>query len=156
MAFFFWKPAQPNGWLSNWSKHPIVDNGVTFPTAEHYLMHHKALLMGDAATAARILKAKSPCAAKMLGRSVDNWDEERWCSKRKDIMRRGLALKVEQHPDLLALLTQTGASVLAEASPDDKIWGIGCSVKDKRAADANLWPGRNLLGECWMEVRAAL
>ena len=39
-----------------------------YPTAEHAMHHHKALLMGDDKVAEMILKSKSPGEAKALGR----------------------------------------------------------------------------------------
>ena len=40
-----------------------------------------------------------------------------------------------------------------EASPTDKIWGIGLSKDDPRAADRSKWRGTNWLGEILTEVR---
>ena len=40
-----------------------------------------------------------------------------------------------------------------EASPTDRIWGIGLSKDDPRASDRNKWRGTNWLGEILTEVR---
>jgi ribA/ribD-fused uncharacterized protein len=43
-----------------------------------------------------------------------------------------------------------------EASPLDRVWGIGLTADDPRAADPSSWLGLNLLGEALMEVRSRL
>ena len=48
-------------------------------------------------------------------------------------------------------LKSTGDSILAEAAPNDLIWGIGLSVSD--AQKGGIWRGSNLLGETLMKVR---
>ena len=150
---FFWK-GTGNGWLSNWSPHSFVENDVRFFTAEHYLMYHKALVMGDNDAANRILVSPDPKVAKAVGRKIKNWDEQKWVSARSLIMERALLQKVEQNLDLKQKLLETGTRVLAEASPYDAIWGIGCSKTDPRAKHIATWPGLNLLGEAWMHVRS--
>lgn len=49
-----------------------------------------------------------------------------------------------------------GNKILVEASPYDKIWGIGLAVTDPRAADQDKWQGQNLLGKALMRVRDTL
>lgn len=46
--------------------------------------------------------------------------------------------------------------VLVEASPVDRIWGIGLATDDPRADDPGRWRGDNLLGFALMDARAAL
>ena len=43
-----------------------------------------------------------------------------------------------------------------EASPYDKIWGIGLNMDDPKSHDPNQWEGQNLLGKCLDEVREIL
>ena len=153
---FFWKINEGNGWMSNWSPHSFKENGVEFKTAEHYLMYRKALTMGDTKSAVDILEAKHPALVKSIGRHVKNWDESKWKLSRTSIMIQALRLKVEQNPVLKTKLMCTGDIVIAEASPTDKIWGIGCSKSDPRACDPKQWPGDNLLGKSWMHVRESM
>lgn len=149
----FWKVEGDYGWLSNWSPHSIHENDIVYKTVEHYFMWHKAMAMGDTKTAQKILDAKSPIDAKKEGCNVKPWDESMWITIREKIMQRGLQLKVEQHPSVKAKLLYTRDSVIAEASPYDAVWGIGCTSTDVRALDQKLWVGKNLLGKQWMIVR---
>lgn len=147
---FFWQAWQVNGRLSNWSLYGVRDKeDVFYRTLEHYLMYHKAMTMGDKRMAKNILVASTPGRAKVLGRQVKFYDENKWRAMREDIMYSGLLLKVAQHPDVKKLLMETGDKIIAEASPLDAIWGIGCEATN----DEEKWKGLNLLGKAWMRVR---
>ncbi|MFD7659407.1 NADAR domain-containing protein, partial [Actinosynnema sp. NPDC059797] len=58
--------------------------------------------------------------------------------------------------DLRTSLLSTGDRVLVEASPVDRIWGIGLAADDERALDPASWRGLNLLGEALTRVRELL
>lgn len=45
---------------------------------------------------------------------------------------------------------------MAECAVQDKIWGIGLSMKDDRRYDMKEWQGQNLLGFSLMYVRREL
>jgi ribA/ribD-fused uncharacterized protein len=149
MAYiFFWRPHDDHGWLSNWYDAPFTTSDNTiYKTSEHYMMHHKALLFKDYDTAFRILGAETPKIAQTLGRQVKNFDEKTWKEHRLQIMYDGLVAKFEAHDDLRDKLIKTYPSDLVEASPVDKIWGIGMNPKDAYAnPDPSRWKGENLLG----------
>ena len=63
-AVFFWKREDPSlGYLCQWFYLPFRDRAdppVEYPTAEHYMMYHKAMLFSDAAVAAAVLAETSP------------------------------------------------------------------------------------------------
>lgn len=84
------------------------------------------------------------------------FDEERWAAHRFGVVVAGNLAKFGPHPDLREFLMATGSRVLVEASPRDKIWGIGLAADDERAASPERWPGQNLLGLAFMEVRQRL
>jgi ribA/ribD-fused uncharacterized protein len=65
----------------------------------------------------------------------------------------GLISKFTQNPDILKILLDTEDKILAEASPYDKIWGIGFAEDDPRAKYQSQWQGKNLLGKVLMRVR---
>jgi ribA/ribD-fused uncharacterized protein len=159
---FFWghRPARDgsitSSCLSQWWPSPFTVGGVTFATAEHYMMWHKATLFGDTDIASRVLDVRHPNEAKTLGRTVKGFDEDRWVAARYDIVVAGSVAKFGQNPDLKAFLLGTGERVLVEASPLDRVWGIGLAADDPRASNPDQWQGLNLLGQALMEAREVL
>ncbi|WP_131741740.1 NADAR family protein [Actinomadura roseirufa] len=153
---FFWRAAGSTGYLSQWWQSPFTVGGVTYATAEHYMMAGKARLFGDEATAADVLADPDPARAQALGRRVRGFDERTWAEHRSRIVVEGNLAKFTHHGDLRARLAVTRARVLVEASPLDRVWGIGLAADDERAGDPGSWRGLNLLGEALMTVRAAL
>jgi ribA/ribD-fused uncharacterized protein len=87
---------------------------------------------------------------------VRGFDEQRWAQQRFEVVVTGNLAKFSQHRDLRQFLLGTGGQVLAEASPRDRVWGIGLAADDPRAASPRTWPGLNLLGFALMEVRREL
>lgn len=142
--------------FSQWYGSPFEIEGQRYPTAEHYMMAEKARLFGDDATRALILKAPNPGAAKALGRQVIGFKDETWLANRYAIVVRANAAKFSQDPDLRDFLVQTGNRILVEASPVDRIWGVGMAQDDEHIANPNLWRGLNLLGFALMQVRDGL
>ena len=53
-------------------------------------------------------------------------------------------------------LDYTGARRIAEASPHNKVWGIGLTAFDPRAASPTSWCGPNLLGQALERTREIL
>lgn len=148
---FFW-----SGWPSQWHPSTFVVDGVTYSCAEQFMMAEKARLFGDRRTLAKILAATSPKEHKALGRGVSPFDEARWTGACREIVYRGNLAKFGQDEELGALLLATGTKTLVEASPLDRIWGIGLAAEDPRATDRSAWRGKNWLGEALMRVRADL
>ena len=144
------------GSLSQWWPAPFTSEGVTFGSAEHYMMWRKARLFGDAESAERIVRAGHPRQAKMLGRGVQDFEDQVWVAERFGIVVDASVAKFGQHDDLRAFLLGTGERVLVEASPTDRIWGIGLAATDDRSADPGQWRGLNLLGFALMQARAVL
>ncbi|MBB4766103.1 ribA/ribD-fused uncharacterized protein [Actinoplanes digitatis] len=159
---FFWghRPQRDGsigtGCLSQWWPSAFTVDGVRFASAEHYMMWRKALLFGDDEAARRIVAASHPRQAKMLGRRVHGFDERTWADQRRAIVVDASVAKFGQRPELRDFLVGTGERILVEASPTDRIWGIGLAATDERAADPARWRGLNLLGFALMEARARL
>jgi ribA/ribD-fused uncharacterized protein len=159
---FFWghQPERDGsigkGCLSQWWPCSFVVDGVSFASAEHYMMWRKALLFDDSSTASRVLAASSPAAAKALGRRVSGFEDSTWVAVRTEIVVTANLAKFGQDSALRSYLLGTGSRVLVEASPLDRVWGIGLEASDPRAADPSSWLGLNLLGEALMEVRSRL
>ena len=102
------------------------------------------------------MQAKTPKEAKSLGRKVKNFNEILWTENSCRIVYNGCLLKFSQNPELGQFLLSTGDKLIVEASPYDKIWGIGLSATKAKKIPQNEWPGTNLLGKCLMNVRNSL
>lgn len=150
---FFFTEASP---FSQWHRCAFAVDGNAFSCAEQYMMHGKALLFADAEMAAKILAADHPKEHKALGRKVRNFDDKAWKAAREGIVLAGNRAKFTQNPPLLEQLLATRGTTLVEASPYDRIWGIGLSAKDPRAQDPNQWKGQNLLGKILTTLRDEL
>ena len=140
--------------FSQWYESPFVVDGRLYPTAEHFMMAQKASLFGDQATLDKVLRAPSPEVAKALGRQVVGFDNATWVESRFSIVVRGNQAKFAQNVELRNFLQQTGSRVLVEASPVDRIWGVGLAEDDPRVSNPALWQGLNLLGFALMQVRS--
>ncbi|MFF4256172.1 NADAR family protein [Streptomyces sp. NPDC001663] len=158
----FWgHRARPDGQvsascLSQWWPSPFTVDGVTYATAEHWMMAGKARLFDDAEAERRVLAADHPSLAKKAGRLVRGFDEETWERERFGIVVEGSVHKFTAHADLRDFLLGTGERVLVEASPVDRVWGIGLAADDEAAMDPERWRGPNLLGFALMEARGRL
>ena len=142
--------------LSQWYPAPFTEDGIQYPTAEHYMMAAKARLFGDDERLEQILATRHPGATKRLGRQVSPFQPERWEQHRFDIVVAGNLAKFSQNSLLNAYLQKTEQRILVEASPIDTIWGIGLAAADPNASNPEQWPGQNLLGFALMKVRALL
>ncbi|MFF4805745.1 NADAR family protein [Streptomyces sp. NPDC001351] len=142
--------------LSQWWPSPFTVDGVDYATAEHWMMAAKARLFEDAQAERRVLAARHPSQAKKAGRLVRGFDEGIWERERFGIVLEGSVHKFAAHADLREFLVNTGDRVLVEASPVDRVWGIGLATDDEAATDPERWRGPNLLGFALMEARERL
>ena len=144
------------GCLSQWQECSFVVDGVSYSSAEQFMMAEKARTFGDVDTLEKILAAKLPRKIKALGREVKGFDGKKWDSVKSDVVVRGNMAKFSQNRELLSFLLGTGDAMLVEASPEDCIWGVGLKESDRDILDPDKWKGENLLGRALMEVRAKL
>lgn len=156
---FFWKGSV----FSNWHMRPMVVDDVRYNCGEQFMMAEKARLFGDSianhgekSAEHLIMQATAPGVQKALGKAVKGFVESVWKANDVAIVRRGLLAKAEQHPDIYEQLMATEGTTLVEASPYDRIWGIGLAADDRRALDRRQWRGENKLGFAWTDVREEL
>ena len=142
--------------LSQWWPSSFTVDDVAYATAEHWMMAAKARLFGDAEAERAAIDAPNPALAKKAGRLVRGFDDSLWERERYGIVVEGSVHKFAAHADLRTFLLATGDRVLVEASPVDRVWGIGLAADDERAADPEQWRGPNLLGFALMEARERL
>ena len=142
--------------LSQWWPSPFTVDGVEYATAEHWMMAAKARLFGDPEAERKAVAAPTPAQAKKVGRLVRGFDDAVWERERFGIVVEGSFHKFAADADLRAFLLGTGDRVLVEASPLDRVWGIGLAADDERARDPARWRGPNLLGFALMAARDRL
>jgi len=116
----------------------------------------KAALMGDEDAFVEIERATEPRACKALGRGVRGFDQALWDLHLEEVAFEVVRQKFESCAALRAVLLSTGDAVLAEAAPNDCIWGIGLGTQDDRALHPAQWCGRNVLGIALMRTRSHL
>ena len=151
---FFYKE-----FLSQWHRSDFYDpdTQIIFPTCEKYMMFYKAKLFGDEESAKKILLAKHPKEDQDLGRLVKGYNQEIWNREKQYIVYNANYLKFSQNPELLKKLLSFDENLqFVEASPIDKIWGIGMVENDFGIENKDNWKGENLLGIAITEVRNSL
>ncbi|BFZ53311.1 hypothetical protein PYCC9005_000334 [Savitreella phatthalungensis] len=141
-AVFFWNADEPSGFMSQWLEHRFTVDGQDYLTNEHWMMASKARLFQDVESERRILAAGTPEEARDLGRLVANFDRKAWDKHKYEIVLEGNRHKFNSSATLRAQLLQTGSRLLVEASPVDRIWGVGFD-RTTAAANTNHW-GENL------------
>jgi len=119
--------------------------------SEQAIMWFKALLMHDIEIAKKIEGETKPFKCKQYGREVRCYNETLWSNWRELIATYVLTQKFTSCDMLKKKLLETGTATLVEASPRDRIWGIGISVE--QAMNGHSWRGQNLLGKYLIQVR---
>lgn len=152
----FHNPDEENGYFSNWYLSDFKIDSIKFSSMEQYMMYKKAIVFNDNKIAKEILETKDVSKIKALGRQVSNYNDTYWNGVRQIIIYKGLLEKFSQNKDLKKRLLNTGNDILAECAVQDKIWGIGLSMKDVNRWDMEKWRGENLLGFVLMMVREDL
>ncbi|EJT8158355.1 NADAR family protein [Listeria monocytogenes] len=159
---FFWgqQPAEDGkiskSCFSQWWICSFKVDGVEYNCAEQFMMAEKAKLFNDMEMREKILAAKHPKQAKDFGRLIRGFQEDIWLKNRFNIVMRANQAKFSQNEELKKFLMQTKKRILVEASPVDKIWGIGMAADNKNVENPLYWKGLNLLGFALMAVRDEL
>ncbi len=148
----FWR-----GPFSQWHKSDFIDDeGVKYNCCEQYMMAKKAELFGDIEVRDQIMATSNPREQKALGRKVKGFKEDTWNDVACMIVYAGNYCKFTQDERLLQSLLATDDKTLVEASPYDKIWGIGMGEEDPRCQSRDTWDGKNWLGETLTKLKKDL
>ena len=155
---FFWNPP---AWPSQWTLAPFTLDSHRYSCCEQAMMHRKALLFHDARSAELILAATTPKEHKSLGRGVHNFQHALWEQHKNNIVYAINLAKFSQNAQYGDALLGTGEKYLVEASPLDRVWGVGMGPKEcvelrSREEAERVWKGQNLLGKALMAVRGKL
>ena len=155
-AFFFHKPEEPNGYLSNWYPSQFDLDGMKFSSVEQYIMYRKCMVFGDESSAKAILETEDTEMQQDIGRKASRYIGSVWTGMRQMVAFRGLMAKFSQNEDLKQRLLDTGDAYLVECAGSDRIWACGIRLNDSKRFDASKWTGDNILGFALMEVRERL
>jgi ribA/ribD-fused uncharacterized protein len=147
---FFYSSDHP---FSNWYMMPFVHHSIQYNCSEQFMMYSKAMLFKDTDVAEMIMDQGHPRKQKFLGRQVRGYDDQIWMAECENIMLPGLVSKFQQDSYSLNTLLDTGDKIIVEASPSDRIWGIGMTAHDPRAINPDKWEGQNRLGKVLMKAR---
>ncbi|MCI9243276.1 MAG: NADAR family protein, partial [Lawsonibacter sp.] len=142
--------------LSQWWMAEFWVEAQRYCCMEQFMMAEKARLFGDKEALEKIMAARSQGKIKALGREVKHFDQAEWDKCKHTIVLTGNFQKFLQNPKLKDFLLRTGDKILVEASPRDRIWGIGMGKANENAENPTAWRGANLLGFALMEVRDEL
>ena len=138
--------------FSNWHKCRFTINGISYNCSEQAMMHLKAKMFKDDETAIKILRTNNPREQKRLGREVKNFDQKFWDEQKEELMFRILLEKFDQNKDFKDELLKYTDYEFVEASPYDRIWGIGLEEDNDLILDEDNWKGENLLGKAITKV----
>lgn len=142
--------------FSNFYQTKFIVNGINFSCGEQFIMYNKAILFNDIDIATQIINESDPVKIKKLGRKVKNFNDNIWSKMREQIAYNGLYAKYKQNIILHDYIIETDMLKIVEASPIDKIWGIGLGIYDIQIEDKKNWKGSNILGKILMNVRSQL
>lgn len=134
----------------------FVIEGVPYCCAEQYMMAAKARLFADGQMLQNIMGTRSPKEMRAYGRAVRNFNKTMWDRECYHIVKTASHAKFSRKPQLLAFLLGTRRRILVEASPYDRIWGIGMGKENPDAENPLKWRGQNLLGFALSETRDEL
>ena len=142
MHIRFYETDKAYGCFSNFSRHPVVIDDVTWPTSEHYFQARKFL---DEADRDAVRAAPNGFVAAQMGRERHRSFRQDWDAVRDQVMLDVLRAKFVQHAELREILVSTQGAHLIEHTKNDRYW-----------ADGGDGTGQNMLGILLEQVRGEL
>lgn len=139
-------------YLSNFSAAPIVEDDVTYSTAEHMYQAHKCKAANDMKRMEQVILATTPLDAKKIAEMIPETQE--WKNVRDEVMSKVVAAKFDQNPHLADMLLKTGDIKLNEAT-NNMHFGIGVNLHAREIKD-KAYQGENKLGHILMKLREAI
>lgn len=163
-----------NGAFSNFFYLKHTDEaGTNWSCSEAQFMYYKALNAGDTEAASVIVSSSeniAPKDAKSIGRKITNYDDDKWAQSRYAAMYDVCYWKYQSNigffTNVFALIPNDKNVIFVEASPYDKIWGVGQTAEtirtllgggDTIGVTMFLWDIQhkrdyNLLGKVWTQL----
>lgn len=151
---FFYKD-----WLSNYQRTNFTvewkGTTYTFTSTEKGFMYIKAITFGDSVIASKIMKTNNPAECRKLGRQIKGYDDAAWAKIRYDVFYILNLAKYTQDKELQKKLLDPkfDGKKFVEASPIDKIWGIGYDENNPNIEFNQMYWGKNYLGRILTNIR---
>lgn len=131
----------PYGFLSNHFDSTFYEEGISWPSVEHYFQAHK---FPGTSYVDTIRTAPTTQKALEYGQSRKHKLRKDWEDVKIDVMRDAMRLKFSQSILFREALKDTGNSKIYFDFPDN-FWGTGANGK-----------GDNVMGECLVAIREEL
>jgi len=157
MSILYYGTGGEFGYLSNQIRCPITIDGNVFLSNIHYILYR---MYGKFESAAACGYAKSLTDIAIINKvfsgfpTREEYDEKEWLNIVDEVTDTCNMAKFTQHPELGKKLLATSKIIIAEACPNEYIWGIG--VGKAKGKDVKNWKGRNTAGSSLMRVRTLL
>jgi ribA/ribD-fused uncharacterized protein len=87
---------------------------------------------------------------------VKGFDKKLWHDHCKQYAFEGNLAKFSQNISLKKTVLETSGKSFAEASPYDRVWGIGLSMSNPKIYQRSNWRGKNWAGEGLDSMRVEL
>lgn len=146
-VYAFW-----GGPCSQWASLGFAYHGLRFPTAEHWMMYHKAVFFNNLDAAKEILDNRDPAEVKAIGRKITGFVKEEWEPAANEYVLQAQLLKAIDNPGYKDFLLSLPGYIV-EGSPTDNVWGVKIHCDDEACKNPNLWQGTNFLGFRCMDAR---
>ena len=132
----FWLPPSP---VSQWTPSPFTVDLliIEYDCAEKFTMASKVCLFGDDLPLSAILATDDPREQEVLDCHVRHFDHDFWQQKCETFSPPGQPGKILPNKKMRLALVLTGQRRIPEASPHDKLWGIGLSAYDPESTNAS-------------------
>ncbi|MBQ3474716.1 MAG: NADAR family protein [Bacilli bacterium] len=122
MSICFYKEFGELGYLATYSNHGFYKDGIFYKTSEHYYQSKK---FDDPDVVNRIINAKTPKEASIIGRDRNNKKRENWKEIKKDVMFEAVLYKFLNNEEIKDKLLKTGNEEIIEETTKESYWGCG-------------------------------
>ena len=143
--------------LSNFYKCTFTYHGQTYTSTEQFIQITKASLFpGNDELIKQMTNQHDPLKLKNLGQKVSNFNKKTWSESAEGLLYGGLKQKFIENDDCLDFLDSTGNKLIVEASPTDRLFGIGRPITFQGLEDTTTHQGTNIQGHMLMNIRQEL
>ncbi len=137
--------------LSNFHESEFKWKNNFVNTVEKAYAHETAIANNRIDLANDIMRAGSGKEVKKISKTI--YKKKEWEQDKVKVMKAIIKEKVIQVKGVRECLLATGNKVIAEAVPGDGFWSCGLSKTNATKTDPQHWPGKNVLGKLYMELR---